>query len=334
MELIDRYIYAVTQKIPTSQRKDIEKELRGLIEDMLEERTQGKQATEKEIEEVLLELGNPRELALQYRGTKRFLIGPELFDSYLLVLRIVLISVGAIIASVFVIKTMLNPISILDYFIECIVSAVTGLPSAFGWTTLGFAIAERASELKAKDLQIEKKWTPKDLPTIPQTGTIKRSEPIVGIIFYTVLLLFFLSSMNYFGIWTFRDGFSGAIPFINVNADNLFILFIIITLGFGILKESLKLIYGRWNLKIVLFTLILNTLSLLLVIYVINQPDFWNPNFMEQLVEHNLVQADSEAFTIIQNIWEQLTKWVPILFAVGLVWDVIDGLYRVRKANK
>ena len=38
MEMINRYIYAVTQKLPQSQRKDIADELRGLIEDMLEER--------------------------------------------------------------------------------------------------------------------------------------------------------------------------------------------------------------------------------------------------------------------------------------------------------
>lgn len=41
MELIDRYIYAVTKKLPQKQREDIEKELRTLIDDMLEERCAG-----------------------------------------------------------------------------------------------------------------------------------------------------------------------------------------------------------------------------------------------------------------------------------------------------
>lgn len=39
MELIDRYVYAVVQKLPEQQRNDIRKELYGLIEDMLEERS-------------------------------------------------------------------------------------------------------------------------------------------------------------------------------------------------------------------------------------------------------------------------------------------------------
>ena len=35
MEMVERYIYAVTKKLPEKQRSDIEQELRSLIEDML-----------------------------------------------------------------------------------------------------------------------------------------------------------------------------------------------------------------------------------------------------------------------------------------------------------
>lgn len=34
MEMIDRYIYAVTQRLPEQQRADIKQELIGLIEDI------------------------------------------------------------------------------------------------------------------------------------------------------------------------------------------------------------------------------------------------------------------------------------------------------------
>lgn len=52
MDLVERYIYAVTQKLPSQTREDIGKELRGLIADMLEERAQGERITEKHIEKV------------------------------------------------------------------------------------------------------------------------------------------------------------------------------------------------------------------------------------------------------------------------------------------
>lgn len=39
MELVDRYIHAVTARLPEAQREDIKRELQSLIEDMLEERS-------------------------------------------------------------------------------------------------------------------------------------------------------------------------------------------------------------------------------------------------------------------------------------------------------
>lgn len=74
MEMVNRYIYAVTQKLPQSQREDIAIELRGLIEDMLEERAEQGNGKENDVEEVL-ELGSPRSLADKYRGKKKYIIG-------------------------------------------------------------------------------------------------------------------------------------------------------------------------------------------------------------------------------------------------------------------
>lgn len=42
MEQIDRYIYAVTKRLPQLQRDDIAEELHGLIEDMLDEYAQSR----------------------------------------------------------------------------------------------------------------------------------------------------------------------------------------------------------------------------------------------------------------------------------------------------
>lgn len=70
MEMVDRYIYAVIQKLPQDQRKDIADELRGLIEDLLNERVEDGEVTDEDIEAVLRSLGHPRKLADKYRGKK------------------------------------------------------------------------------------------------------------------------------------------------------------------------------------------------------------------------------------------------------------------------
>ena len=58
MELIERYIYAVSRRLPVSQRADIEQELRTLIEDMIQERCHG-EAGQEQIMALLKELGDP-----------------------------------------------------------------------------------------------------------------------------------------------------------------------------------------------------------------------------------------------------------------------------------
>ncbi len=331
MEMVNRYIYAVTQKLPQAQRKDIADELRGLIEDILEERVGKGNMKESDVEEVLLELGNPRELADKYRGAKKYLIGPELFDSYVLILKIVLIVVSASIGVGFLIQTILDPISILDYFIDMIVSLVTALPMAFAWTTFGFAAGELFGGIKQKDL-LGKEWKPSDLPPIPdEKRQIKRGESIVGIIFYAIFIVFLSFSSDYFGIWVFHDEFTGVVPFLNEQTYGLYLLFIILIFGFGILKECLKLVIGKWTYKLTIYTIIVNAVSMAGILFMISGPDFWNPEFMSELVEAGVVTVGSEAFDIVTKVWNQLTFWILILLIFGLVWDAVDGFIKARK---
>ncbi|WP_164670805.1 HAAS signaling domain-containing protein [Virgibacillus doumboii] len=332
MEIIERYIYAVTQKLPAAQREDIAEELHGLIEDMLEERTQDGKFTDNDVEQVLTELGNPRRLAQKYRGTKKYLIGPEIFDSYILVLKIVLISVVAAVGIGFIIQIIMDPISILDHFIEFIISLVTAVPTAIGWTTLGFALGEHFGGIKPKDLQFDKEWSPSNLPPVPdKKRQIKRHEPIIGIAFYTLLIAIFAFSSEYFGVWIFHDGFSGVVPFLNEETYTSYLFLIILILGFGIIKESLKLVYGKWTFMLVIFTAIVNLISLVTVMIMINGPAFWNPDFMAELTQTGLLSKGSEAYGAVSTIWEQSTYWILIFLVIGLIWDVIDGLIKSRR---
>ncbi len=331
MEMIERYIYAVTQKLPQAQRKDIADELRGLIEDMLEERTGGNPRKESEVEAVLLELGNPRELAEKYRGSKRYLIGPELFDSYMLILKIVLVVVAASEGISFIVQSILEPFAILDYFIDFIVSLVIGLPMAFGWTTFGFAMGELAGGIKQKDL-LGKEWNPSDLPPIPdEKRRIKRSEPTVGITFYAIVLVFLAFSSEYIGVWVFKDGFTGVVPFLNEDTYGKYLLLIFLVFGFGIIKECLKLVSGKWTYKLAINTTIVNVVSMVAILFMINGPEFWNPTFMSELVNAGVVEAGTEAYDVVAKIWEQTTFWILILLLIGLVWDAVDGFRRARK---
>lgn len=330
--MIDRYIYAVTQKLPVNQRKDISIELRGLIEDMLEERMQETDSQEKLVKEILLELGHPKKLANKYRGTKRYVIGPEIFDTYLLVLKIVLICVAGGIGISFIVQTAMEPTNILSHFIDMIVSIVTGIPMAFGWTTFSFAMVDLFGTGQPIDLGTENEWDPADLPEVPEKKRqIPRGDSIAGIVFYTIMLVFLSFSSDYFGIWTFQEGFSGVIPFLNEQTYTTYLLFIILIFGVGILKEVLKLVSGKWTYKLATYIFFINIVSIIATLILITRPDFWNPEFMDELVQRGMLIVNSEAYNVITKIWDQLTFWLLILLLVGLIIDALVGFLKARK---
>src|ERR1035437_7863227 len=96
-EQINRYVYQVSRFLMVKNKEDIEKEIRTLIDDMLDEKCQGRPATQNELDAVFTELGKPMELAAKYNDNKRYLIGPALFPIYWRVLGYV--SIGVVILS-------------------------------------------------------------------------------------------------------------------------------------------------------------------------------------------------------------------------------------------
>src|SRR6188474_235110 len=89
MNLIDRYITELGKHLPRRNRTDIEAEIRSTLEDMLDERKQANgPSDEATVLELLKEYGSPREVAATYK-THQYLIGPRLFPTFEMVLRIV-----------------------------------------------------------------------------------------------------------------------------------------------------------------------------------------------------------------------------------------------------
>ena len=91
--------------------------------------------------------------------------------------------------------------------------------------------------------------------------------------------------------------------------------------------------YEKWTYTLVAFTAIVNIISLVLIMFIIKGDYFWNPNFIQELVQHQFVVEGTKAYNNLNMFWEKITLWVMILFAFGLVWDVVDGFIKVRKGK-
>jgi hypothetical protein len=102
MKLIDRYVTEVGKNLPLVKgRKDIEKELRSTLEDMLEDRasTTGRPRDEAMEIELLKEYGAPQTVAQTY-NPHPYLIGPRMFPIFIMVLKIVITVISIVMTGV------------------------------------------------------------------------------------------------------------------------------------------------------------------------------------------------------------------------------------------
>ena len=146
--LIDTYVSEVGRRLPRKTRSDIQAEIRSILQDMLEERSQksGKPIDEELTLEVLKAYGSPEKVAATYVGD-RYLIGPRLYPVFMLVLRIVLIVIGVLAAvglGIAVYQTTLTPLNAIETILRAIASFVASAVTVLGNVVLIFAILEWA----------------------------------------------------------------------------------------------------------------------------------------------------------------------------------------------
>lgn len=331
MDLINRYIYAVTQKLPESQRADIEKELHGLIEDMLEDRRAGSEiASIADEEQVLLELGPPGEMAARYRGSERYLIGPGLIGSYWAVLRIVLYSVAVALGIAYMVDffTSSDPTGeqLLEYFVSLLSVGIHG----FAWVTVIFAYIEyRGARQVSKD-----PWKPSDLPAIPEPATrIKPIEPVLGILFSVLIFVLFTFSIDLIGVHRFHET-SIAIPVFEQAAIAKYLPLIWILTAFSILQDSIKLITRKWTPQLAVVHVIFNVASVIVAVILFSNMTIWNPTFMDQLVQAGLVTPGDEAYETVKSIWDRSRDGLIYIIVVIALIDTVSVVMKwFRRKN-
>jgi len=332
-ELIDRYVYDVTRRLPQEQRRDIEKELRSLIDDMLAARKSDAEPSVEDVTAVLKELGKPSELAAKYCGTKRHLIGPDYYDIYWLVLKIVLAATGfGLVIALIVSSVVTPPENAISMAAESFGGIFGGLVQAFAYVTIAFALVERF----AKDGHIGKMdWSPKDLPPVPSLNQkdsvyIKRADPIVGLIFGVIGLIIFNAMPWILGYVTAMDGVE-FIPVFNLDVVRTMLPLINLMICLGILKDMLRLIAGRYTIKLSVGIAVINVAMLVLNIVIFLPPAIWNADFLTSL--YAATHVDLFVSQTAKAIWTMLPTIIVVLGTIGYLSDTGVTLYRGARGS-
>ncbi len=342
-----RYVYDVVRRLPQNQRLDIEKELHTLIEDMLCERIGDNPPTNKDIDIVLMELGDPMDLANKYRDEKRCLISGEYYESYIFVLKIVLtcVTLGIIIASfvssyINFANEINNAASVWQEIAKKIASLISnGLINlfsawtiAFAWVTIIFAVIEKGKyRVMFYGGYVAGEWAPNNLPQIPnESVVIKKTESIVGIVFDILIIILFVFAPKIMGVWTYN----GIIPLFNMEIWGSILPLFVGCCVIGLIRNIIKLVIGKYDNTVMVTTIITNILSLALTIILFSCFAVWNPNFAT-----DLQQAYSISFTGEYEIFSIITSSVAqnifvVILAFAFVLDTGTVIFKTLKANR
>ncbi|MEJ3403597.1 hypothetical protein WDJ51_02510 [Rathayibacter sp. YIM 133350] len=177
--LTDRYVYAVGRRVPSTQREELEREVRALVADTTDaKREEGSADPERE---AIIALGDPDRLAATYTDRPLHLIGPALFPDYRRLLVMLYSIVLPIIVVVMFVVQLLARDSIGDAIGRAIALTIQVAVHLGFWTTLVFAILERQPQHRNG----RETWTPEMLPNPDARDTGVGVAGLVGSIVWS-----------------------------------------------------------------------------------------------------------------------------------------------------
>lgn len=297
-DMIERYIYEVTKRVPQETRDEIRMELQGLIDDMCT-------AEECSVEDALQKLGSPAEFAKRYREDSNYVIGPEYYDNYIWLLKIALFGIG--------ISAILSAIAqgIIDmeswtgfftnFFTELFATFINGTISMVGVITIIFAILERQKvkvDIKpeekwsvgdlSKNVVSVKSWTPSSLPPIPdKRAIIKRSDSVVSIIFITVFAALLWFAPQVFGAFHYDGNKLQSIACIfNLNEWDAIAPIFIFCLFVSLVDEVVRLMTGYYCKPVMYSNIICNALQIVGAVFLLKFMPLFNTEFAMQIQQY------------------------------------------------
>jgi hypothetical protein len=199
VDIIDRYLESVRLFLPRAQREDILAELRDVLATRREEQEAelGRPLTRAEDEALLHAFGNPISVAGRY-GRPRYLIGPEIFPVYQLVLRIVLASIALAAVITAITVTAVGQGDATHGLLTGLVVVWNGAFTGVGVVTIVFASIERT----AAGRHMIDNWRVRDLPRSPSPQRRRRRQQnwidwVSAVVVHTLFILWWVGVIHF-----------------------------------------------------------------------------------------------------------------------------------------
>lgn len=236
MQLIDSYLSEVERFLPTDQRADILGELRSSLEeqvfDIAGDRTPG--LDEQKV--VINRLGHPLKVASGYQE-QRYLIGPELFPSFVQTLKTVLVVVAIIQLAI------MMTAYVSSGWTTSVISLLTGVFESLLWASIIVSVVFATVEYSGDRLDWYDKWSADSL-SLSVGSSVERGAVITNLISEGIFLLWWNNAL------LLQNWIPGAREIFTVSLSDIWTpLYIPLNLLFGawFLLHAFVLIRGLWH---------------------------------------------------------------------------------------
>jgi hypothetical protein len=318
--LTDRYVWAVLKSLPESKRLDIDRELRASIADDVDARVASGEQPAAAERAVLLDLGEPARLAASYTGRTLALIGPDLYPGYVGLLKLLYIVVLPIAtAAYFGVQLFAGtePGGLIGGTVGIVFSLVVNLGF---WTTLIFAIAERAgTPMKGMPGLDDEPFDPDRLPTVATNTGASRTDLIASLVFLLLIPIALIwqqfspivgdaeSPMPILApaLWSFW------LPYL--------IVIMVLSAGFAVLIYRT----GRWTWPLVALNAALGLAVVIPFLALVGNGELFNPAFAEAL-GWQAVLAPGGPGAVASSIGA----------GAILVWTIVDSAIKTVRADR
>jgi hypothetical protein len=340
-ELFDRYVREVGRRLPKKQRADVEAELHSLLMDALQDRapagapaeiSAGEAETEEAQVAILEEFGPPAQVAAQYTPSHHYLIGPRIFNLYLIVVAAVAgaLTVAHVVLLVLAVWGKTASLAELGAaFLDVFDGYLGALLAGYGSVTLTFAILERVlPESALEELGEEEAWDPRSLPPVEDRARIELGSVIVEIVFCVLALILF----NFFPQWvgvSYRSSVDGAasawhsMPLLAPVFFEVYLPWLNVTWIAQIVLNVVLLRQGRWRIATRIVDLLLTAFGGFILARMVLGPP---------LLTMEAVQPDSLRQTL-ETILLPLLRLALVLGLVGTVVEVVQKVIRLFRTG-
>lgn len=252
--------------------------------------------------------------------SKKYLIGPEIFGTYLKVLRIV-VSVATVLAGI---GTAIDAsISGYGFFKALLLVANTAFNSAvwsFGIVTLIFATGERQGWKLKEGAGEEQRESGVQKP-------FSRAGTVAGMVFIAILMAVF---NGYSGILGYYSTPGAELqPLFNQDVFNGYLVYINLVLAAQLIFQASKLVYRRWNYLMAAANLAINAASLVLFLLMLGDPNLINSGFITEVGKQS-----GEAAKGIRTALSMLRSVLYVVIPAIILFDTGEGFWNAYRNSR